>query len=390
MRTLQEKYRMLLAETTTDYVRNIHDTISWNDRLIAILGSRGVGKTTLVLQHIKLHEDMDSSLFVYADDLWFSTHSLLELAGEFYKNGGKHLYIDEIHKYRNWSQEIKNIYDSYPTLKVCYTGSSILDLQKGSHDLSRRLLEYSMHGLSFREFLALKYGVNVPVHTLEQVLANKIEFPYADHRPIALYKEYIKTGYYPYFQEQGYYLRLDKTIQVILEADIPKFAELSLSVAEKLKTLLYIIAQSVPFKPNYTKIGRDLNIHRNAVSDLMVWLDKAGLINVLRDETQGISLLGKVNKIYLNNPNIAYLLSDMEPDIGNIRETVFFSWMKATHSITASFIADFKVDKYTFEVGGKKKGQQQIKNVADAYVVKDDIEYGYRNEIPLWAFGLLY
>ncbi len=381
---------MLLAETKTDYVRKIHDAIAWGERLIAILGARGVGKTTLVMQHIKLHEDIATSLFVYADDLWFSTHSLMELAEEFYKNGGKALYIDEIHKYRNWSQEIKNIYDSYPSLKVCYTGSSILDLQKGGHDLSRRLLEYSMHGLSFREFLALKYGIEVPIHTLEQVLSGKIEFPYADHRPIALYKDYIRNGYYPYFQEQGYYLRLDKTIQVILESDIPRFAELSLSVAEKLKTLLYIIAQSVPFKPNYSKIGRDLGMHRNAVSDLMVWLDKAGLINTLRDQTQGISLLGKVNKIYLNNPNIAYLLSDTEPDIGNIRETIFFAWLKATHAITSSDVADFKVGEYTFEVGGKKKGQRQIKDIANGYVVKDDIEHGYRNEIPLWAFGLLY
>lgn len=390
MRTLVAKYRNLLKDVDTTYVRHIHDIIPWNDGLIAILGARGVGKTTLVLQHIKLHEDPDTTLFVFADDLWFSSHSLVELVETFYTHGGKVLYIDEIHKYRNWSQEIKNIYDCYPRLKVRYTGSSILDLQRGSHDLSRRVLEYPMYGLSFREFVALKYGLDIPIHTLEQVLANQIEFPYADYRPVALFKEYLRSGYYPYFKEEGYAARLEKTINTIVELDIPKFADLSVSTAEKLKTLLYIIAQSVPFKPNYSKMGRDLDMNRNSVADLMVWLDRADLINILRDEAEGYKLLGKVNKIYLNNPNLAYVLSDEEPNIGNVRETIFLGWLRATHKITASPTADFKVGKYTFEVGGRTKGRRQIKDTDNAFVVKDDIEYGYLNEIPLWAFGLLY
>lgn len=390
MRTLVAKYRNILKNVDTNYIRNIHNTIPWNDRLIAILGARGVGKTTLVLQHIKLYEDIDTTLFVYADDLWFSTNSLVALADMFYTNGGRVLYIDEIHKYKNWSQEIKNIYDQYPDLKVRYTGSSILDLQKGSHDLSRRVLEFQMYGLSFREYIALHHGAEIPVHTLEQVLANKIEFPYTDYRPVALFKEYLRQGYYPYFKEPGYELRMTKTINAILEVDIPKFAELNISASEKLKILLYIIAQSVPFKPNYSKIARDLDMHRNVVTDLMVWLDRADLINVLRDDVEGYKLLGKVNKVYLNNPNLAYALSDDEPNIGNIRETIFLAWLRATHKVTASSVSDFKVGKYTFEVGGKKKGQHQIKDIEHAYVVKDDIEYGHLNEIPLWAFGLLY
>lgn len=390
MRTLVSRYQNLLKNVDTTYVRNIHNTIPWNDRLIAILGARGVGKTTMVLQHIKLYEDLDTTLFVFADDIWFSTHSLVELAESFYTHGGKVLYIDEIHKYKNWSQEIKNIYDLYPNLKVRYTGSSILDLQRGSHDLSRRVLEFQMHGLSFREFVELKYGVNIPIHSLELVLQNKIEFPYTDLRPVALFKEYLKKGYYPYFKDEGYDIRLTKTINTILEVDIPKFAELSISTAEKLKTLLYIIAQSVPFKPNYSKIGRDLDMSRNAVSDLMVWLDRANLINILRDDTEGYKLLGKVNKIYLNNPNLAYVLADEEPNIGNIRETIFLAWLRTTHKVVSSSVSDFAVGKYTFEVGGKKKGKKQIEGVDDAFVVKDDIEYGYLNEIPLWAFGLLY
>lgn len=390
MQTLRKKFLLLLNRTTTEYVRNFHDTISWNNRLIAIVGARGIGKTTMVLQHIKLHEDVKTSLFVYADDIWFSSHTLYDLASQFYTEGGKTLFIDEIHKYKNWSQEIKNIYDSIPDLRVCYTGSSVLDLYRGSHDLSRRLVEYKMYGLSFREFLAIKYGITIPIHTLEQVLSNNIEFPFAEYRPVALYKEYIKEGYYPYFTEDDYYLRLNNVINTVIELDIPRFAELSVTMTEKLKTLLYIIAQSVPFKPNFSKIGRDLDIHRNSVSDLVVWLEKAGLINILRDETQGIQLLGKVNKVYLNNPNISYVLSDNDPDIGNIRETIFLAWIKPLYHVTSSSVADFKVNEYTFEVGGKKKGTKQIDGVENAFVVKDDTEYGYKNIIPLWAFGLLY
>lgn len=390
MKTLVDKYRMLLDETSTNYVRDIHDSIDWNDPLIAIMGARGVGKTTLVLQHIKLHEDIGKSLFVYADDVWFSAHSILELAENFYKDGGKALYIDEIHKYSNWSQEIKNISDSFPKLRVCYTGSSVLDLQKGSHDLSRRLLDYQMWGLSFREYLSLSKGIDVPKRSLEQILSGQIDFPFDRYRPIELFKEYLKEGYYPFFQRSGYYLRLNHVVNTVIEQDIPRFAELSVSMAEKLKMLLYIIAQSVPFKPNYTKIALDIGTNRNVVSDLVVWLEKAGLINILRDETNGIKLLGKVNKIYLNNPNLAYALSDEAPNIGNIRETIFLTWLKVGHKITASSVSDFKVGANTFEVGGKNKGNVQIKGVENAYIVKDDIEHGSGNVIPLWAFGLLY
>lgn len=390
MRTLIDRYRMLLEETSTDYVRDIHDSIDWNDPLIAIMGSRGVGKTTLVLQHIKLHEDTDKTLFVYADDVWFSAHSLFDLAEIFYKEGGKALYIDEIHKYANWSQEIKNISDSFPRLRVCYTGSSVLDLQKGSHDLSRRLLGYHLHGLSFREYIALSRGINVRKHTLEQILAGEIDFPFDKYRPIELFKEYLKEGYYPFFKRSGYYLRLANVINTVIEQDIPRFAELTVSMAEKIKTLLYIIAQSVPFKPNYTKIANDIGTNRNVVSDLVVWLEKAGLINILRDETDGIKLLGKVNKIYLNNPNLAYALSDDVPNIGNIRETIFLAWLRVDYKITASSISDFKVGDYTFEVGGKNKGHAQVKDVKNAYIVKDDIEHGFKDVVPLWAFGLIY
>lgn len=390
MDTLIRTFRTRLQNTPTEYVRDIHDKILWESRLVAILGARGVGKSTLVLQHIKLHEDAVATLYVSADDLYFSTHTLVELAGQFYREGGKALYIDEIHKYKNWSTEIKNIYDTYATLRVGYTGSSILDLEKGGADLSRRKLEYRLPGLSFREYLAIGKGIRIPAHTLEQVVQNKIDFPYAEHRPVALFKEYLKEGYYPYFQESGYYLRLLSVINQVVDNDIPAFAEMTTSTAQKLKKLLYIVAQSVPFKPNYSKLARDLNINRNMVADLMVYLEKAQLINILRDDTHGISALGKVDKIYLNNTNLAYALSDTTPDVGNVRETVFLSLLAPAQTITSSSVADFRIGGLTFEVGGRNKTQKQIRDIGNAYLVKDDIEYGHRNTIPLWAFGLTY
>ncbi len=376
--------------TPTDYVRYLHDEISWNSRLVAILGARGVGKSTLVLQHIKLHEDLGTTLYVSADDIYFSTHTLVDLAAKFYQEGGKALYIDEIHKYKNWSTEIKNIYDTYSGLRVGYTGSSILDLEEGGADLSRRKLEYRLPGLSFREYLAIGHAIHIPVHSLEDIVAGKIEFPYKEHRPIALFKEYLREGYYPYFKEDGYYLRLQKVINQVVDNDIPVFAEMTVSTAQKLKKLLWIVAQSVPFKPNYSKLARDLDINRNTVADLMVYLEKAQLINILRDDTQGISSLGKVDKIYLNNTNLAWALSDSTPDVGNIRETVFLSLVAPVQAVTSSSVADFKIGERTFEVGGRNKKQKQIRDVEQAFVVKDDIEYGYRNTIPLWAFGLVY
>ena len=390
MDSLNRIFRALLDNTNTDFVRYLHDTILWDSRLIAILGARGVGKTTLLLQHIKLYDNVDDTLFVTADDLYFATHTLYDLALEFYQNGGKKLYIDEIHKYNGWSTEIKNIYDQIPGLKIVYTGSSILDLEKGGADLSRRKLEYHLNGLSFREFLSIDRGIELPVHSLETILANKIEFPFDKARPLALFKEYLQYGFYLFYNDSGYYIRLNSVLNQTLENDIPNFAQLNVSTANKLKKLLYIIAQSVPFKPNFSKLSRDLDVSRNTIPDLIFYLEKAGVLNQLRDDTRGIKLLGKVDKIYLNNTNLAYAISNSAPEIGNIRETVFFSLMRTTQEVTTSAVADFSIGKYTFEVGGKNKGQKQIAGVKDSFIVKDDIEYGYKNILPLWAFGLTY
>ena len=391
MNALKNVFLKEIDLVSTKYVRYLHDKIEWKSRLIAILGARGVGKSTLVLQHIKLYEDINTTLYVSADNIYFSAHSLLELANEFYNLGGKALYIDEIHRYKNWSQEIKNIYDSFPDLRIVYTGSSILELEKGGADLSRRKLEYRLHGLSFREYLMISRDINVKTHSLQEILSHNVEFPYADYKPLALFKDYMKEGYYPFFKDYGYYMRLSSIVNQILENDIKDFAEMTVSTARALKKLMYIIAQSVPFKPNYSKISNDIDVNRKLVSDLMIYLEKAQLITILRDNSFGISSLGKVEKIYLNNTNLSYALVGDMTDIGNARETVFLSLLKPIYDIMSSPYSDFIVDKkYTFELGGKNKKQKQIKDIKDSYLVKDDVEYGSANIVPLWTFGLLY
>lgn len=391
MDALRNMFLKEIELVSTKYVRYLHDKIEWKARLIAILGARGVGKSTLILQHIKLYENLDTTLYVSADNIYFSANTLLDLAKEFCNMGGKALYIDEIHKYKNWSQEIKNIYDSFPELRIVYTGSSILELEKGGADLSRRKLEYKLSGLSFREYLMISHDVNVKTHSLQEILTHKIEFPYADHKPLALFKNYMKEGYYPFFNDYGYYIRLSSIVNQILENDIKDFAEMTVSTARALKKLMYIIAQSVPFKPNYSRISNDIDVNRKLTSDLMIYLEKAQLINILRDNSFGISSLGKVEKIYLNNTNLSYALVGELTDVGNARETVFLSLLNPIYDMTSSPYSDFIVDKkYTFELGGKNKKHKQIKDVKDSYLVKDNIEYGFANIVPLWTFGLLY
>lgn len=390
MESLYRSFKLQLEHTSTAFVRYLHDHIAWESRLIAILGARGVGKTTLLLQHIKLYEKLEEVLFVTADDFYFTKHRLFDLAYRFYVNGGKRLYIDEIHKYQGWSREVKNIYDQIPDLKVVYTGSSVLDLEKGGADLSRRKVEYKLPGLSFREYVNISRGWELPAYSLDEVLAGKVDFPYEKERPLKLFKEYLKIGYYPFFNDTEYQLRLKSVINQMVETDIPMFAEMNVASAVKLKKLLYTLAQSVPFKPNYTKLERDLEISRNTLPDYVSYLEKAGVINLLREKAKGLKLLEKVEKIYLNNPNMAYAISETVPDIGSIRETVFFAWMRVGYFVTSSPVSDFEIEGKTFEVGGKNKTRQQIKDVAEGYVVKDDEEYVFQNIIPLWMFGFVY
>ena len=392
MESLFATSQLLISRVDTTYVRDKHNEIDWNSRLVAILGARGTGKTTMILQHIRLHNATSQALYVMADDFYFTSHRLEELANKFMLLGGKYLYIDEIHKYKGWSTEIKNIYDKMPDLHVVYSGSSILDLEKGGADLSRRKLEYIMPGLSFREYLNISQGWNLPRYTLEEILAGKVDFPYKEARPLQLFASYLREGYYPFFKEGNYTMRLNGIIKQVVEDDVPKFADMEIASVQKLKKLLYILAQNVPFKPNYAKLERDLGISRNTLPKYMQYLEKAGLIGVLREKVQGIKLLEKIEKIYLNNPNEAYVLSDETPNIGTLRETIFFAWLRVEHLVSSSPVSDFEVDGLTFEIGGKNKGKKQLATLPSdkAYVVKDDTEYVFQNFIPLWMFGFVY
>mgnify|MGYP002856550538 FL=1 len=389
METLLFRYHNLLKETDTGFLRYLHDIIPWNDRMIAIVGSRGVGKTTLLLQHIKLHLPIDKTLYVSADDLYFSDHSLFDLARQFHQLGGEHLFIDEVHKYANWSQELKNIYDAIPQLQVVFTGSSILDIYHGTSDLSRRVLTFTLHGLSFREYLAMKKGIQIPVHSLDDIIQHNVNVEGLDY-PLAAFSDYLRQGYYPFSGNQGYDIRLNNVVNRVIETDIPLYARLNISAIAKMKRLLNVVAASVPFKPNVSKIANILEISRETVNDYLEYMIRAKLLNALHTSTQGIRGLGKVDKIYLENTNLAYALTP-RPEIGNIRETFFLNQLQANHQVQSAPGSDFLVDgSYTFEIGGENKKQKQIAGTANAFVVKDDIEQGMFNILPLWHFGLMY
>lgn len=389
MDKLVQRFRKLISETDTAFLRYNHKSIDWNDRMIAIVGARGVGKTTLILQHIKLHHNENDTLYVSADDFYFTEHKLLDFAEEFSRMGGKYLFVDEIHKYSGWSKEMKLIYDYLPDLKVVFTGSSILDIFRGTDDLSRRVLLYKMYGMSFREYLNMYYGVELPVYTLEDVLNHKIKADVVEY-PLAKFKEYLQNGYYPFAGQGNYSERLVQTVNTILETDIPLFARLNVGMAAKLRHLLTVLAKSVPFKPNYSALANIIGIDRQTLTDYIIYMEKAGLVKQLYNATGGVRGLGKVTKLYLENTNLAYVLGSSVPDIGNLRETFFLNQLSVLHDVVASAKSDFQVGKYTFEIGGRKKGTAQVLGIEDAFVVKDDIEYGFGTTVPLWQFGFLY
>lgn len=389
MDRLFEYSHKLIKEVDVAFVRYMYSEINWRNRLVGLVGPRGVGKTTLVLQHIHQTLNPAETLYVTAEDFYFASNRLVDLADRFVKLGGKYLFIDEIHKYPDWSKELKLIYDYHNSLNVVFTGSSVLDIKKGSADLSRRAVVYHMQGLSFREFLALFHGIDANVFSLNEIVNHKVDLPKVAH-PLALFDNYLQRGYYPFAKEDEFELRLRQIINQTLESDIPLYANMNVSTGRKLKQLLGIISRSVPFKPNMSKIADMLSISRNNIADYLLYIEEAGLIAQLRDNTNGIRGLGKVEKVYLDNTNLIYNIADDTQNKGNIRETFFLNQTRVKHQVSSSAITDFCIDELSFEIGGRNKGQQQIKTVENGYVVKDDIENGYLNTIPLWHFGLMY
>ena len=389
MENLKDYYRKMLQETDTGFSRYMFSEINWENRLIGLVGPRGVGKTTLVLQHVKLNLNPDKTLYVTADDLYFSSKTLLDLAGDFLKQGGKQLIIDEIHKYKEWSRELKLIYDYHPKLKVIFTGSSILDINKGAADLSRRAIMYRIQGLSFREYLKMFHNIDAKTYTLKQIIEHKVKIPGLEH-PLPLFNDYLQRGYYPFMQEPDFSIRLRQIVSITLESDIPQYADMNVATGRKLKQLMMQITESVPFKPNFSKLGAVIGVSRNNIADYCLYIEEAGLIAQLRNSAGGIAGLRKVDKIYLENTNLLYNLTSAIPNIGNVRETFFLNQTKAKYETLTSPVSDFEIKGMTFEIGGKSKERKQIQTAKRGFVVKDNIEIGYENIIPLWHFGLMY
>ena len=391
MKQLHQTFEEHLRKTTLDFKRYLYPSISWNNRMFGIVGPRGVGKTTLLFQHIKENHTTSDTLYISMDDLYFASHSLLETAENFYKEGGKFLFIDEIHKYPDWSISLKNLYDNYPNLKVVFTGSSVLDILKGNADLSRRALLLNLQGLSFREYLQFFHGISVPVLPLEDILSHKSnDLKSVIGYPIKYFKEYLQKGYYPFGKHENFMAHLRQIITQTMESDIPLYANMNVSTGRKLLKLLALIAGSVPFKPNFSGLSKMIEVSKNNISDYFYYIEKAGMITQLREKTDSFLLVGKVEKVYLENTNLAFCLSEKEPNIGNLRETFFLNQMRVHNKVYRSEKGDFNINNLTFEVGGKSKTQKQIEGLKNAFIVKDDIEYGYKNVIPLWAFGLNY
>ncbi|GGE03331.1 ATP-binding protein [Psychroflexus salis] len=398
MEELTTRYYNKLKHINTGFVRSIMQTINWNARLIGIKGARGVGKTTLLLQYLKLHfhENIEDTLYISLDSFSFKGLSLVALADEFVKIGGKHLFIDEVHKYNNWAQELKNIYDDYPELQVVFTGSSLLEILNSRADLSRRAVIYHMQGLSFREYLTLESGEKFEQLELEDILKNHLSISQGINekiKPFRYFQNYLKCGYYPFYKEETdlYEQRIEEVINMMLEIELPLLRGVEIGLITKIKQLLTIISSSVPFTPNITNLSKKMNIHRNTLMSYLHYLEEINLTINLQKEARGSVKLQKPNKIYLENTNLMYTLSPNAINKGNIREAFFANQLNYRHQLHYHPKTDFYVDcKYAFEVGGADKSKKQILDLKQAFIAADDIEYGYQNKIPLWLFGFLY
>lgn len=397
MDRLFKAYGRLLAGTDMRFIRYIYDKINWDNRLIVIKGAKGVGKTTMLLQHIKrCFPYAEKALYASLDHLWFSTHTILELAEYHYTHGGTHLFLDEVHKYKGWQQEIKNIYDSYPKLHVVVTGSSMLKIEESLvADLSRRHRLYTMEGLSFREYLQLEQVAELPVIPIEEILHNHFTLASqitSEVKVLHHFEKYVKFGYYPFYREEGdgFFDRLQQVIDTIITSEIPAVSNIEYDSVYKAKQLLAVLAEQTPYTLNISSLCNALQSSRNNVLKLLDLMDKAALIRRLYASSEGMNTLTKPEKILFYNTNLMYCLTP-KADTGTSRETYLASQLGVAHQLSMPAKGDIVADgRWLFEVGGKKKGFSQIKGVEESFVVADDMEIGYGNKIPLWLFGMMY
>ncbi len=335
-------------------------------------------------------------MYISLDNLFFTENRLIDFVDDFVSRGGEHLFVDEVHKYKDWSIELKNIYDYYPQLKLVFTGSSLLEILNSRADLSRRALVYNIQGLSFREFLEFKHKQILKSYSLNEILDNHIQIALdivKKVKPLKYFSEYLKIGYFPFYSNDEilYYKRLQEIINMILEVELPMLRNTDISIINKIKQLLFILSQTVPFKPNISALAKKIQVTRKTILIYLNYLSDAGILNLINKDSYGVSLLQKPEKLYLENTNYMYAIKNSLPNIGSVREVFFLNQVSNNHNITYPNKGDFLVDeKYIFEIGGKSKKKKQIKNIPDSYIVADDIEFGVDNKIPLWLFGFMY
>jgi uncharacterized protein len=390
------KNRILLSNLNPLFRRGLLDKIAWNERLIGIKGARGIGKTTLILQRIKENFAFsDECLYVNMDDLNFPYSNLVELADVFSKNGGRYLFIDEIHKQNLWIQQLKNIYDTYQQLNIVFTGSSILELDNSKADLSRRAVMYNMRGLSFREYLELESSYKFECISLNEIITNheKISAEIVSKcKPLKYFLQYLKYGYFPYYlqNKETYLIKLSEVINQIIEFDLPYIADLDMEHVSKIKRFLYLLSQYVPVKPNISNLSAQMQMSRATVSNYLHYLNKADILLSLYPSDHQMKSIAKPEKILLHHPNLNFALSS-QVNTGSIRESFFVNQLSGQHEVKIPKHGDFIIDnQFVFEIGGKSKTFGQIKDIGNSFLAIDDIEFGIKNKIPLWLFGFLY
>ena len=396
LQPLFNNYHRKIARIDLRFKRYLYDQINWNARIISIKGARGVGKTTMLLQHIlDNYEDIDKTLYASLDDLWFSTHSLIDLVDWADQHGMQRLYLDEVHKYEGWSETLKNIYDSYPDMSIVYTSSSLLIMDNGKVDLSRRQTAYTLYGLSFREFLAFENVLHYPAIALEDLLQNHVRhaMQIVQNVKMASYLEtYLEHGYYPFYREVGedFASRLREIVSVVIDSDLPAVENMTFETIQKVKKLVMIISERVPFEPKMSDLWKQLATNNELGLRMLYALDKAQILALLTSKAKNYKFLYKPDKIFLGNTNLMHVLCPVV-NKGNERETLFCCQLQVNNDVKHPLKGDFLVnDKYLFEVGGRKKSFEQIADVPNSFLAVDDTEIGHGNRIPLWLFGFTY
>ncbi len=399
MDVLISQFKRRMAGISLALVRECIHEVAWDERLSAIIGPRGVGKTTLMLQYIKQHyaDNLGEVLYATTESLYFVQNTLIDLAERFVTNGGKHLFLDEIHRYPDWSREIKLIYDTYPELKVTISGSSLLQILNSEADLSRRCIWYNMQGLSFLEFLQFYKGIDLPVFSLDNIIQKPDEVCHdvnALCHPVPLFHEYLQVGYFPYYLEgeERYYERVANVVDYVIGTELPMVCKVETVNVRKLQMLLNVVAGLVPYELDISKMALMLQASRNTVITYLKYLSMSKVINLLYSDLQSLKKVQKPDKMYLENPNMLYALCLEKTNIGTARETFVVNQLGYQHRIEyGKKNGDFKIDgKYVFEVGGATKTFNQVAGLPDSYILADDIEWPVGNKLPLWLAGLLY